>query len=53
MEALTGAEKQEIDLKPSGDKLKANGSFKVASGTKAVTFISMGGKQSTARFVIK
>ena len=50
---LTGAEKQEIDLKPSGDKLEATGSFKVASGTKAVTVISMGGKQPTARFVIK
>jgi len=50
---LTGAEKQEVDLRPSGDKLEATGSFKVVSGTKAVTVISMGGKQSTARFVIK
>ena len=50
---LTGAEKQEVDLKPSDDKLEAAGAFKVGPGTKAVTVISMGGKQSTARFVIK
>jgi hypothetical protein len=50
---LTGAEKQEIDLKPSGDKLEATGSFKVVSGTKAVAVLSIGGKQSTARFVLK
>ena len=32
---LTGAEKQEVDLRPSGEKLEATGSFKVISGTKA------------------
>lgn len=31
---LSGSDKQEIDLKPSGDKLEAKGSFKVAPGTK-------------------
>jgi hypothetical protein len=50
---LTGAEKQEVDLRPSGDKLEATGSFKVVSGTKAVAALSIGGKQSTARFVLK
>jgi hypothetical protein len=50
---LTGTEKQEVDLKPSGDKLLATGSFKVNAGTKAIVVISVGGKQSTARFVIK
>jgi hypothetical protein len=50
---LTGAEKQEVDLRPSGDKLEATGSFKVVSGTKAVAVLSIGGKQSTARFVLK
>jgi hypothetical protein len=50
---LTGAEKQEIDLKPSGEKLEATGSFKVVSGAKAVAVLSIGGKQSTARFVLK
>ena len=50
---LTGAEKQEVDLKPSGDKLEATGSFKVSAGTKVAAVISSGGKQSTARFVLK
>ena len=50
---LTGAEKQEVDLRPSGEKLEATGSFKVISGTKAVAVLSIGGKQSTARFVLK
>ena len=50
---LTGAEKQEVDLRPSGDKLEATGSFKVVPGTKAVAVLSIGGKQSTARFVLK
>lgn len=50
---LTGAEKQEVYLKPSGDKLEETGSFKVVSGTKAVAVLSIGGKQSTARFVLK
>ena len=50
---LTGAEKQEVDLRPSGDKLEATGIFKVISGTKAVAVLSIGGKQSTARFVLK
>jgi hypothetical protein len=50
---LTGAEKQEVDLKPSGEKLEATGSFKVSAGTKVAAVISLGGKQSTARFVLK
>ena len=50
---LSGAEKQEIDLKPSGDKLEATGSFKVSAGTKVAAVISSGVKQSTARFVLK
>jgi hypothetical protein len=50
---LTGAEKQEVELKPSGDKLEATGSFKVSAGTKVAAVISLGGKQSTARFVLK
>lgn len=50
---LTGAEKQEVDLKPSGEKLEVSGSFKVSAGTKAAAVISLGGKQSTARFVLK
>jgi hypothetical protein len=50
---LTGAEKQEVDLKPNEDKLEATGSFKVGAGTKVIAVISIGGKQSTARFVLK
>ena len=50
---LTGAEKQEVDLKPAGDKLEATGTFKVGPGTKAVAVVTVGGKASTARFTIK
>lgn len=50
---LTGAEKQEVALKPAGDKLEATGSFKVGPGTKAVAVVTVGGKASTARFTIK
>ena len=50
---LSGADKQEIDLKPSDDKLEAAGAFKVGPGTKIIAVISVGGRQSTARFVLK
>jgi hypothetical protein len=50
---LTGAEKQEVELKPAGDKLEAIGSFKVGPGTKAVAVVTVNGKPSTARFTLK
>ena len=50
---LTGAEKQEVELKPAGDKLEATGSFKVGTGTKAVAVVTVGGKPVTARFTVK
>lgn len=50
---LVGTEKQEVELKPIGDKLEAKGSFKVPSGTKAVALINNDGKASTVRFVLK
>ena len=50
---LTGAEKQEVELKPAGDKLEATGSFKVGPGTKAVAVVTVGGKPATARFTVK
>ena len=50
---LSGADKQEVELKPTGDKLQATGTFKVMAGTKVVAVISSGTKQATARFVIK
>lgn len=50
---LTGTDKQEVALKPAGDRLEAAGSFKVGPGTKAVAVVTVGGKASTARFTIK
>ena len=50
---LTGTEKQEVELKPAGDKLEANGSFKVGPGTKAVAVVTVAGKTATARFSLK
>lgn len=50
---LTGTEKQEVELKPAGDKLEATGSFKVGPGTKAVAVVTVAGKPATARFNLK
>ncbi|MBC7941266.1 MAG: hypothetical protein H7Z19_16190 [Chitinophagaceae bacterium] len=50
---LTGTEKQEVELKPAGDKLEATGSFKVGPGTKAVAVVTIAGKPATARFTMK
>jgi hypothetical protein len=50
---LVGTEKQEVELKPAGEKLEAKGSFKVPAGTKAVVLVNVDGKPSTARFVLK
>ncbi len=50
---LVGTEKQEVELQPAADKLEAKGSFKVPAGTKVVAVVSLGGKSSTARFVLK
>ncbi|MBS3998837.1 MAG: hypothetical protein KGZ67_16125 [Hydrogenophaga sp.] len=50
---LTGTEKQEVELKPAGDKLEATGTFKVGPGTKAVAVVTVSGKPSTARFTLK
>ena len=50
---LTGTEKQEVELKPVGDKLEATGSFKVGPGTKAVAVVTVVGKPATARFTLK
>lgn len=51
---LAGAEKQEVELKPVGDKLEAAGTFKVGPGTKAVVVLTRAGKPaSTARFTLK
>ena len=51
---LAGSEKQEVELKPAGEKLEAKGVFKVTAGTKAVALVSLPGKSpATARFVLK
>ena len=50
---LTGTEKQEVELKPAGDKLEATGIFKVGPGTKAVAVVNVAGKLATARFTLK
>jgi hypothetical protein len=50
---LTGTEKQEVELKPVGDKLEATGSFKLGPGTKAVAVVTVNGKPATARFTLK
>lgn len=50
---LFGTDKQEVNLKPSVDKLEAKGSFKLTVGTKIVAQVSATGKAVTARFVLK
>jgi len=50
---LVGTDKQEVELKPSGDKLEAKGSFKVTAGTKIVAQVNAAGKTATARFLLK
>ena len=51
---LSGSEKQEVELKPAGDKLEATGNFKVGPGTKAVAVVTIAGKPAgTVRFALK
>ena len=51
---LNGTEKSEVELLPVGNKLEAQGAFKVAKGTKGVAVVTLAGKPaSTARFEIK
>jgi hypothetical protein len=50
---LTGADKQEVELRPVGNKLEATGTFKVGPSTKAVAVVTVDGKPATARFTLK
>lgn len=51
---LSGTDKQQVDLKPAGDKLEATGQFKVGAGTKVVAVVIDNGKSlGTARFTLK
>ena len=50
---LAGSQKQEIELKPERDKLVAKGAFKTEAGAKTIAQVSVNGKTTTARFVLK
>lgn len=50
---LAGSDKQDVDLKPAGDRFEAKGSFKLPANTKAVATVYLAGKPSSARFVLK
>jgi hypothetical protein len=51
---LAGTDKQDVELKPAGDRLEGAGSFKTAAGTQAVVVVRMDGKPaSTARFTLR
>ena len=51
---LSGSDKQEVELKPAGNRLEATGSFKLGAGTKVVAQVTNAGKPAgTVRFVIK
>lgn len=51
---LSGQNKQEVELKPVGDRLEAAGAFQVATGTKVVAVVTDNGKAlGTARFTLK
>ena len=51
---LSGTDKQEVELRPAGDRLEAKGSFKVGAGTKLVAVVTLPGKPSiTARYTLK
>lgn len=50
---LNGSTRQEVELKPAGDRLEATGTFNVAPGTRCVAVVSDGGKTlGTARFTL-
>lgn len=50
---LTGTDRQEVELRPAGDRLEATGSFRLGPGSKAVAVVTVGGKASTARFALQ
>jgi hypothetical protein len=51
---LSGSEKQEVELRPAGDRLEAAGSFTVSAGTKVVAIVRMpGNRTGTVRYVLK
>lgn len=50
---LSGAQKQDAELKVVEGRLEAAGSYNVAPGSKAVAVVSLNGKTHTARFTLK
>ena len=50
---LNGSEKTQTELLPVAGKFEAQGSFKVAKGTKGIALVTFGGKTSTVRFAVK
>lgn len=47
---LTGSHRQEVELKPAGNRLEASGSFQVGPGSKAVAVVTVDGKPASVRF---
>ena len=50
---LVGTVTQNVELKVAGEKFEATGKFNVSAGAKVVAQVNVGGKSSTARFVLK
>ena len=50
---LVGTVTQTVELKVAGEKFEATGKFNVPAGAKVVAQVNVGGKSSTARFVLK
>lgn len=50
---LSGADKQEVELKANGDKLEAKGSFKIIPGAKAIAQVNFTGRSGIARFILR
>ena len=50
---LVSTETQTVELKVAGEKFEASGKFNVPAGTKVVAQVNVGGKLSSARFVLK
>lgn len=50
---LSGADKQEIELKPVGNRLEASGKFKTPAGTKVVVQVTNNAKVATVRLTLK
>ncbi len=51
---LNGSEKTAVDLVAAGDRLQANGTFRVQKGTKGIASVTLAGKPAVVgRFEVK